>query len=95
MAGNLGMRWLSFKRVTAGAGAWPIVCAGLHLCLGGCSNRHTSGPEAWWHEAIGGKISEQRPPPPGDKDPYPNLATVPPKPAAAERGVVEPDGPPD
>ncbi|MGD0432854.1 MAG: OmpA family protein [Acetobacteraceae bacterium] len=52
-------------------------------CLCGCFDYHTSGPEAWWHDSIGGKISEQRPPPPGDKDPYPNLATVPPKPATA------------
>jgi len=51
-------------------------------CAGGCSDYHTSGPEAWWHEAVGGKIAEQRPPPPGDKDPYPNLATVPARPAA-------------
>jgi len=50
-------------------------------CAGGCSDYHTTGPEAWWHEAIGGKIAEQRPPPPGDKDPYPNLATVPARPA--------------
>jgi len=53
------------------------------ISVGGCANYHTSGPEAWWHEAVGGKIAEQRPPPPGDKDPYPNLATVPAKPAAA------------
>jgi outer membrane protein OmpA-like peptidoglycan-associated protein len=49
--------------------------------LGGCSNYHSRGPEAWWHESIGGKISQQRPPPPGDNDPYPNLATVPHAPA--------------
>jgi outer membrane protein OmpA-like peptidoglycan-associated protein len=55
------------------------VVVGL-LCVAGCANYHNSGPEAWWHETIGGKISEQRPPPPGDKDPFPNLATVPPKP---------------
>jgi outer membrane protein OmpA-like peptidoglycan-associated protein len=29
---------------------------------------------------VGGKIAEQRPPPPGNDDPYPNLATVPAKP---------------
>lgn len=54
-----------------------LVCLG---CAGGCSNYHTTGPEAWWHETIGGKIAEQRPPPPGDNDAYPNLATVPAKP---------------
>jgi outer membrane protein OmpA-like peptidoglycan-associated protein len=57
-----------------------LVC---FACVGGCSNYHTTGPEAWWHEAIGGKIAEDRPPPPGDKDPYPNLATVPAKPPPA------------
>ena len=49
--------------------------------IGACSNYHTAGPEAWWHMAVGGKIAEERPPPPGDTDPYPNLATIPPKPA--------------
>ena len=58
----------------------PICLVGL----GGCSNYHTVGPEAWWHDAIGGKIAEQRPAPPGDKDPYPNLATVPPRPPRAD-----------
>lgn len=57
----------------------PLLLAWL-ACVSGCSNYHTSGPEAWWHEAIGGKVAEQRPPPPGNDDPYPNLATVPPKP---------------
>jgi outer membrane protein OmpA-like peptidoglycan-associated protein len=56
-------------------------------CLGACSDYHTSGPEEWWHESVGGKISEQRPPPPGDKDPYPNLSTVPAKPPAANAAM--------
>jgi outer membrane protein OmpA-like peptidoglycan-associated protein len=51
------------------------------LSVGGCSN--TSGPVAWWHNTVGGKIAEQRPAPPGSADPYPNLATVPAKPASA------------
>jgi outer membrane protein OmpA-like peptidoglycan-associated protein len=64
------------------AGPWPLVLACL-ACAGGCSNYHTSGPEAWWHETIGGKIAAERPPPPGDKDPFPNLASVPAKPPPA------------
>ena len=40
-------------------------------------------PVSWWHDLQGGKIAEERPPPPGADQPYPNLATVPPKPAAA------------
>jgi outer membrane protein OmpA-like peptidoglycan-associated protein len=56
-------------------------------CVTGCSNYHTSGPEAWWHDSVGGEIAKERPPPPGDKDPYPNLATVPPKPAVTGAAV--------
>jgi outer membrane protein OmpA-like peptidoglycan-associated protein len=57
-----------------------VVSLAAPIVAGGCSDVHNSGPEAWWHETIGGKINEQRPPPPGDKDPFPNLATVPPRP---------------
>jgi len=57
------------------------VLAVTMLCgVTGCAVSHDEGPEAWWHEAIGGKIAQDRPPPPGDKDPAPSLATVPPKP---------------
>ena len=34
-------------------------------------------PIGWWHDLEGGKIAEQRPPPPGVFDPYPNLGQVP------------------
>ena len=54
------------------------------VCLGGCSNYHQKGPEAWYHEKVGGAISSERPPPPGLNDPFPNLATVPAKPAQAD-----------
>lgn len=53
----------------------------LLACLAGCSNHQVTGPETWWHDWAGGKVAQSRPPPPGDKDPYPNLATVPAKPA--------------
>jgi outer membrane protein OmpA-like peptidoglycan-associated protein len=54
------------------------------ICVSGCSNYHQKGPEAWYHEEVGGAISAQRPPPPGLNDPFPNLATVPAKPAPAD-----------
>ncbi len=52
--------------------------------LAACQSDPASGPEAWWHETVGGKINEQRPPPPGDKDPTPNLASVPKRPPPAD-----------
>jgi len=61
----------------------PVLVLACVLTVGGCSGSPTSGPLAWWNNAVGGKIAEQRPPPPGSNDPYPNLATVPAKPAAA------------
>jgi outer membrane protein OmpA-like peptidoglycan-associated protein len=45
-------------------------------------------PVSWWHDLQGGKIAEQRPPPPGADQPYPNLATVPPKPAEPDRAAL-------
>jgi outer membrane protein OmpA-like peptidoglycan-associated protein len=66
-----------------------VRCIAL-LALGivsGCSNYHQKGPEAWYHENVGGAISNQRPSPPGQDDPYPNLATVPPKPPPADVGA--------
>jgi outer membrane protein OmpA-like peptidoglycan-associated protein len=51
------------------------------LWLAGCSRfpDHIN-PEVWWHELEGGPIAQARPPAPGADQPYPNLATVPPKP---------------
>jgi len=45
-------------------------------------------PVTWWHDLQGGKIAEQRPPPPGADEPYPNLATVPPKPPEPDRAAL-------
>jgi outer membrane protein OmpA-like peptidoglycan-associated protein len=61
----------------------PVLVLACTLSVGGCSDNPSSGPLGWWNSAVGGKIAEQRPPPPGNNDPYPNLATVPPKPPAA------------
>jgi len=38
------------------------------------------GPVDWWHQLQGGQIAEQRPPPPGVTDPYPNLGQIPARP---------------
>ena len=63
-------------------GRMPVLVLACVVTIGGCSNSPVSGPPTWWHNTVGGKIAEQRPPPPGNNDPYPNLATVPAKPAA-------------
>jgi hypothetical protein len=60
------------------------LAAALMVGVTGCAASREEGPESWWHEAIGGKIAQDRPAPPGDKDPAPNLATVPPKPAPVD-----------
>lgn len=63
-------------------------------------------PMDWWHELQGGQIAEQRPPPPGVTDPFPNFGQVPARPTptdaatrralsarlAAERDRTERDG---
>ncbi|MDT7951151.1 MAG: hypothetical protein RQ966_06560 [Acetobacteraceae bacterium] len=41
-------------------------------------------PVDWWHQLQGGPVADERPPPPGITDPYPNLARVPGKPAATD-----------
>ena len=41
-------------------------------------------PIDWWHQLQGGEIAEQRPPPPGINDPYPNLSQVPPRPTPTD-----------
>ncbi len=45
-------------------------------------------PVSWWHDLQGGKIAEDRPPPPGADQPYPNLASVPGKPAEPDRAAL-------
>jgi outer membrane protein OmpA-like peptidoglycan-associated protein len=57
--------------------------------LAGCASFPSSmNPVSWWHDLEGGKIAEERPPPPGADQPYPNLATVPPKPAEPDRAAL-------
>ncbi len=53
--------------------------------LAGCSAVPQSiNPVSWWHDLEGGPIASERPPAPGAADPYPNLATVPAKPAPSD-----------
>lgn len=41
-------------------------------------------PIDWWHQLQGGTIAEERPPPPGVTEPYPNLGQIPPKPVPTD-----------
>ncbi len=60
--------------------ALPMLAALLMLALGGCAHDPVQTPVAWWHGLQGGAIAEQRPPPPGQNLPYPQLGTTPPRP---------------
>jgi outer membrane protein OmpA-like peptidoglycan-associated protein len=46
-------------------------------------------PVNWWHRQEGGKIAEQRPPPPGADQPFPNMATVPAKPETPDAEALK------
>ena len=46
-------------------------------------------PVNWWHNLEGGAIAQQRPPPPGANQAYPNLASVPPKPTAPDLKALD------
>jgi outer membrane protein OmpA-like peptidoglycan-associated protein len=63
----------------------PILMLPL-LLLPACTPDRSISPVAWWHQLQGGVIASQRPPPPGVTDPYPNLASVPPRPPPPNAG---------
>lgn len=75
--------WVGMVRAAA-------ACAGLVLC--GCSavqrlndsKLTLESPVDWWHDLQGGRIAQDRPPPPGADDPYPNLAAVPARPTPTD-----------
>jgi len=72
----------------------PVLALGLVALLSGCGSVPASiNPVSWWHNLEGGAIAQQRPPPPGSTDPYPNLASVPPKPKpsdpAAQQAIAD------
>ena len=53
--------------------------------LGGCQGSGAiGGGEGLFHDLEGGVVAEQRPPPPGVNDPYPNLGTTPRRPPAPD-----------
>ncbi len=62
------------------------LCSALALsALTGCSSLPSSvNPVNWWDSLTDHNLATQRPPPPQADAPYPNLATVPGKPAAAD-----------
>jgi hypothetical protein len=61
------------------------------LLLAGCSSSSQSSmnPVNWWHHLEGGEIAKQRPPPPGTNQPFPNLASVPARPAAPDKKQLD------
>ncbi|WP_158926867.1 hypothetical protein [Acidisphaera sp. S103] len=64
-----------------------LVAAGW--LLAGCSTISTMNPVNWWHRQEGGKIAQERPAPPGADQPYPNMATVPVKPAPPDEKAMK------
>ncbi|MCW3474962.1 OmpA family protein [Limobrevibacterium gyesilva] len=66
-------------------------CIAGCLVLAECSSPASLNPVEWWHDLEGGRIASTRPPPPNADAPYPNLASVPSRPAAidaAARGRI-------
>nr|WP_294577904.1 OmpA family protein [uncultured Rhodopila sp.] len=57
--------------------------------LAGCSSTSSMNPVNWWHRSEGGKIAEERPPPPGADQPYPAVGTVPAKPAPPDADALK------
>ena len=84
-------------RTSVRQAAVALCCVAL---LGGCtsverfydSQLSLDTPIDWWHQLQGGPIANERPPPPGITDPYPNLARVPATPtptdAATRNGLL-------
>jgi outer membrane protein OmpA-like peptidoglycan-associated protein len=55
------------------------------VLLAGCSSVPDAvNPANWWHALEGGRIADERPPPPKADAPYPNLGTVPPRPEVTD-----------
>ncbi len=55
--------------------------------LAACSGNTEEGPVGWWHQLQGGYIAQHRPPPPGQDQPYPWLATVPKRPTPVSPAI--------
>jgi len=52
--------------------------------LAGCGTLDAVNPITWYHDLEGGAIAQQRPPPPNSNAPYPNLGSVPDRPADSD-----------
>jgi len=74
--------WLQAGRTAVTA--WSVL-AGLGL-LSGCASMN---PVNWFHSAEGGTIAKPHQAPPGQNQPYPNLATVPPTPPAPDMAALQ------
>jgi hypothetical protein len=76
-------------RTVARQAALVLGCAMLLTGCGGVEEFYDSklsldNPVDWWHQLQGGPVADERPPPPGITDPYPNLSRVPAKPAPTD-----------
>src|SRR5438128_1594121 len=76
-------------RTVARQAALAVGCVVLLSGCGGVEAFYDSklsldNPVDWWHQLQGGPIANERPPPPGITDPYPNLARVPAKPTPTD-----------
>lgn len=77
--GNIGPG----PRVRRTIGRTALLAPCLAASLAGCAHRDVvDTPVGWWHQLQGGAIAEQRPPPPGLNDPYPQIGTTPERPPA-------------
>jgi len=85
-AGHAG--WAAIRRAIGPA----VPVMGGALLMAGCAAAPDSAnPVDWWHLAEGGRIAQERPPPPNADAPYPGLETVPKRPVptdAATRGRI-------
>jgi outer membrane protein OmpA-like peptidoglycan-associated protein len=66
-----------------------LVPPALALLLAGCSTLDSLNPVTIYHRIEGGRIAEQRQPPPGSDAPDPNLSTVPSRPAPPDKNAME------
>lgn len=72
-----GCLWAVQVRLAA---AWLAVPLAATLLAGCSSVGDAVNPANWWHSLEGGRIAEERPPPPNADAPYPSLGTVPARP---------------
>ncbi len=86
--GSIAQDGLAPFGVTAARLARALAGVAALGLLGGCSSSSSMNPVNWWHGLQGGKIAEERPPPPGADAPFPNLSTVPARPTPPDRDAM-------